>query len=264
MGRRTEHISRLMGLRLTVALQLFAAVAAANETPSPVTAYLAAVAQTLPGPAAEALPRIIGDEGRRLLAARGYLRAGSGLATRWSWSEAQIAGYQTSEQYRAALSEVEKVRARFAERNPGFELYVNTQVRSLDVQLARWNDNGSVAAAGQALLRDAERQLGAGYALPPDAAAVQRFARWLRGWIPPIPVTLAAPGLSAHGQGYAFDFQVQQGDRIVAGTDSTAIAGDWDAAGWAAKLAAAVAAASPHFSGPLAAPYEPWHYVYAP
>lgn len=76
--------------------------------------------------------------------------------------------------------------------------------------------------------------------------------------------TVAAPGLSPHGQMRAVDFQVHQGDRIVAGPRTATIAADWDAAGWSAKLDAAVRAAGNRFIGPLASPREPWHFTYSP
>jgi hypothetical protein len=76
--------------------------------------------------------------------------------------------------------------------------------------------------------------------------------------------TVAAPGLSPHGQMRAVDFQVHQGDRIVAGPTTATMTADWDAAGWAARLDAAVRAASNRFVGPLASPREPWHYTFSP
>jgi hypothetical protein len=39
---------------------------------------------------------------------------------------------------------------------------------------------------------------------------------------------------------------------------------DWEAAGWAAELDAAVRAASDRFAGPLAYPPAPWHHTYLP
>ena len=79
----------------------------------------------------------------------------------------------------------------------------------------------------------------------------------------PVP-TLAAPGLSPHGRMRAVDFQVESSRRIVAGTDSTAIASEWIAAGWKARLQAAIVAADVGFHGPLAMPDEPWHYDFRP
>ena len=76
--------------------------------------------------------------------------------------------------------------------------------------------------------------------------------------------TIAAPGLSLHGQMRAVDFQVHQPGRVVAGPSTATIATDWAAAGWAAKLDAAVREASERFVGPQASPPAPWHYTYVP
>ena len=79
----------------------------------------------------------------------------------------------------------------------------------------------------------------------------------------PVPTpTIAAPGLSLHGQMRAIDFQVHQGGQVVAGSSTATIATDWVAAGWAAKLDTAVRAASDRFVGPQAIPPAPWHYTY--
>jgi len=234
--------------------------AAADDAPR-LPVYLDAVSARLPDLVRPALARIAGD-GRKLLAARAYLRAGAGIAERWSWTDEQIARYQNSDEYRAALTEIDKIKARFAELNPGYTLYVNTDVRSLDLQIVRWNENASVGGAADALSQDAMRVL-ATYPARPGRAAVQRFIGWLESWRPPTSPTLAAPGLSPHGRSRAFDFQIQQEATLVAGTDSTIIATVWDSGGWTQKLAAAVAV-SPHFRGPLSSPREPWHYEYVP
>jgi hypothetical protein len=44
------------------------------------------------------------------------------------------------------------VRQAFEAANPGYTLFVNSQVRSLDIQLQHWNENRSVAEAGNQLL----------------------------------------------------------------------------------------------------------------
>jgi hypothetical protein len=62
----------------------------------------------------------------------------------------------------------------------------------------------------------------------------------------------------------AIDFQVHQGGRVVAGPTTATIATDWAAAGWAAKLDAAVREASKKLVGPQASPPAPWHYTYVP
>jgi hypothetical protein len=65
-----------------------------------------------------------------------------------------------------------------------------------------------------------------------------------------------------HGQSRAIDFQIMKDGKIVAATEVGAVASQWDAPGWTRRLKEAIAAASPRFKGPLAAPNEPWHYEY--
>jgi len=209
----------------------------------------------------EALLRIP-EEPRRLLALRGYLRAGRGASGRWAWSRAQIEAYERSPEYAAALAEIEKVNGEFAASNPGYTLRVNTQVRSLDEQLSKWNENDSVKRAGEELFTRALTEISTtSYAEPPGAGEVERFERFLRGADTGTTPTLAVPGLSPHGQARAFDFQVMRGGALVAGPSSPS---GWDAAGWTAKLQEAVGRASTKFTGPLASPREPWHYDYRP
>jgi hypothetical protein len=208
---------------------------------------------------AGSLSRISGLE-RRLLALRSYLRAGDTLPARWSWSEAEIRAYEQSQEFRDAQAELDRVIEAFAAAFPGYTLYVNRQVRSLDVQIERWNTNRSVEEAAQALLSELRQAR-------PDRS-VGRDGEWLRrkltDWTPTVPVTLAAPGLSAHGQSRAFDFQVERGGTLVAGTEAERAAQDWDAAGWTERLKEVIARASTHLRGPLVTPREPWHYVYEP
>ncbi|WP_133122803.1 hypothetical protein [Zhengella mangrovi] len=223
-----------------------------------VSAYLSDLA---PPPAARALEAIDGP-GRKLLALRSYLRAGPGLAGRWSWTEAEIRAFQGSPEQKAMLAAVAAVKARFAEDNPGYELYVNTRIRSLDVQIGRWNENGSVEqAAGDiyAAWTDAFGLDGDGPM--PDFEA---SAAWLKSYRPPERAHVAAPGLTAHGQGHAIDFQVMKDGTIIAGADSGQVETVWRADGWDRKLKQAMDAAGPSFSGPLTSPDEPWHYSYDP
>ncbi len=72
----------------------------------------------------------------------------------------------------------------------------------------------------------------------------------------PVP-TLAAPGLSPHGRMRAIDFQVESAGRIVAGTESEAIAPEWIVAGWKARLQDAIADSNAGFRGPLASLTSP-------
>lgn len=257
----------ISGLTLARALALSVLCAilpadAATERDARVERYLAAVAADLPLDARAVLPSI-DNAPRRLLAVRGYLRAGEKLATRWSWSAQQIAIYETTDEYRELLAEVEHVQARFESGNPGYSLYANTQTRSLDLQLQRWNENTSVGAIARVLHQAVGDELRAGgYPQHANAAAAQKLAEFVRSWRPPRAIPLAAPGLSLHGQSRAIDFQVVKGDAVIAGTKIADVARVWERQGWARKLNAAVAGS--RFAGPLQSPNEPWHYEYVP
>lgn len=223
--------------------------------------YVRAAAADLAPEQREALGHVNTDA-RRVLALRGYLRAGREAASRWAWSRERIESYEKSPEYAAALAEVEKVRREFEGANPGYTLRVNTQVRSLDEQLSKWNENDSVARAGEELLGRAREELaGSSYAAAPAAADVQRFEGFLRGSATRVTPTLAVPGLSPHGQSRAFDFQVMRGSQLIAAPSAPDA---WDTAGWTEKVRTAVMHASTKFSGPLASPREPWHYDYRP
>jgi hypothetical protein len=244
------------------------ASAAASPSTSPsspepggrLEAYVRAASAALPTEQREALGRVEG-EGRRLLALRGYLRAGAGAAARWAWSREQIESYEKSAEYAAALSEIERVRRAFEGANPGYTLRVNTKARSLDEQLDKWNETDSVGRAGDELLARARAEVASSYGDGAEAADVRRFEGFLRGASTRVTPTLAVPGLSPHGQARAFDFQVMRGGQLVAGPSSPSA---WDSAGWTAKLQEAVRAAGTKFSGPLDSPREPWHYEYRP
>ena len=66
------------------------------------------------------------------------------------------------------------------------------------------------------------------YDAMPSQEALKAF---LSGYRPVPTPTIAAPGLSLHGQMRAIDFQVHQGGRVVAGPNTATIATDWTAAG---------------------------------
>ena len=237
------------------------ATTAAAEAGDKLETYVRAVAAGLAPEQREALGRVEG-EGRRLLALRGYLRAGGDVSSRWAWSRAHIESYERSPEYAAALAEIGNVRRAFEEANPGYTLRVNTQVRSLDEQLSKWNEADSVARAGEELLERARAEVAAAaYGEGAEASDARRFETFLRGAPTRVTPTLAVPGLSPHGQARAFDFQVMRGGQLIAGPSS---ASAWDAAGWTAKLQEAVGRASARFKGPLASPREPWHYDYRP
>jgi hypothetical protein len=222
-------------------------------------AWIAQASAGLQPPVIDALNLIVGFD-RRLLALRSYLRAGDALSARWSWSQEQLSLYPSTPEGKAAAVDIDAVAAAFMAANPDFSLHVNRQLRSLELQIAHWNENGSVGTTAAALVADLERRFSDnGASLDGD-----ELRRALIKWQPKSAAALAAPGLSAHGQGRAFDFQVEHHGQIVAGTEATTAHRQWDGAGWTEKLHAAVGVAGNHFVGPIQSPYEPWHYAYAP
>lgn len=256
MSERSRAFAIAGALLWLVPAGALAEVGPALQTgePSSLELCLQTAASRAPMQAQDALMRIDGLP-RKLLALRSYLRADKALALRWSWTEEQIQAYRASPEYEQATRQIVRVQQRFAELNPGYQLFVNLEVRSLDLQIERWNTNASVGTAAQRLLG------AAAVACKPGA---EGFANWLAAWQPWPPPNLAAPGLSPHGQARAFDFQIKRGELLVAGTDSRRIAQDWTRPGWTERLKRAVNEASPAFVGPLAAPNEPWHYSYTP
>ncbi len=224
--------------------------------------YRDALASDLPAPAQSALLRIDGTA-RQLLALRAYVRAGDRLLDRWSWSEDQIESFEKTAAYSEVMAEVARVQTRFEAENPGYTLYANTDVRSLDTQIERWNTNASVQRAARAIQRAVSKELlKSHYSDPPSAAAIDRFHAFLQRWRPPSAPTLAAPGLSLHGQLRAIDFAVYKDGKVVAPTTLTLADEAWERDGWSAKLKRATLGT--RFEGPLTVPNEPWHYEYAP
>lgn len=205
----------------------------------------------------------IPDTGRRLLALRSYVRAGSRLPERWSWTEEQIAAFQGSTEQKVLLDEVAAVSARFAQSNPGYAIYANTKVRSLDVQVVNWNRNDSVGAAAEEILAAWTEAFGSATEWP-EGMTEEKVRRWLSGFSGHRQSNIAAPGLTPHGQAHAIDFQVMKDGAIIAGADSRQIETVWRAEKWDVRLKDAMTAAGPSFSGPLTSPDEPWHYNYAP
>lgn len=246
--------ARRLSFTLVFTLVSGAAGAAAADTPFP--------AELAPPPSAEALAKIP-DFGRKLLALRSYLRAGSRLPDRWSWSAAQIAAFEKTPEHEALAAEVAAVGAHFAACNHGYTLYVHAKVRSLDVQIEHWNSNESVGVAageiGEAWAAKFGAQDGAA-----DKNELAEMQRWLVSFKGSRQANIAAPGLSLHGRARAIDFQIQSGGKIVAAADSRQIEPVWRAEQWDRRLLASVVAAGPSFFGPLTSPDEPWHFDYDP
>jgi hypothetical protein len=217
------------------------------------TGYVTSISAHIDPRPAEVISRIAGT-GRQLLALRSYLRAGARLPERWTWSPEQIVAFEGSPEQRDLQLEIDRVRTAFVAANPGFELYVNPQVRSLDTQIEHWNSNESVTAAAEETLAAAQALIASpGFPTDQPERAREALKALLMGHTPIPTPTIAAPG-----------FQVHQGGRVVAGPNASSIAADWNTAGWAAKLDVAVREASRKFVGPLASPREPWHYTYTP
>ncbi|MGB3502663.1 MAG: hypothetical protein WBA44_13645 [Mesorhizobium sp.] len=233
---------------------LLAMIASSAQAETPVEALSADIA-----PRAREVLTQIPDNGRKLLALRSYLRSHGSINKRWSWTQAEIDAYLKSDPYVTAMAAVAAVIKAFEVKNPGHTLRVNTDIRSLDEQIGKWNSNGSVSAAGAAL-DGAYKTWIAGN---PKANA-EALGAFLKGWQPGTTVMLAAPGLTAHGRGEAFDFQVLKDGKVVAGADSGSISGQWRDGGWSARLQEAVKLSTMPFDGPLKDPDEPWHYDYNP
>lgn len=237
---------------------------AAAPDATPLQSYIASISAQLDPRVAQTLAQLDGS-GRQLLALRSYLRSAPHLAERWSWTEEQIQAFEGSAEQRDLLQEIDRIRTVFVAANPGFELYVNPQVRSLDVQIRHWNSNESVKAAADEILAAAQALVASpGFPAHRPEQARQAFTTFLSNHRPVPSPTIAAPGLSLHGQMRAIDFQVHQDGRVVAGPSTATIATDWVAAGWAAKLDAAVREGSDRLVGPQATPPAPWHYTYVP
>jgi hypothetical protein len=213
----------------------------------------------LPPAVIGALHRIVGVD-RRLLALRAYLRAGDALSERWSWTQERLSAYPSTPEGRAAAYEINAVVAAFATTNPGFTLQVNRQPRSLDVQITHWNEDESVGKTAATLRIALERR----FTVKGTPLNTDELRTALIEWLPESAAALAAPGLSAHGQGRAFDFQVTHRGQVIAATNVASAHRQWDEAGWTQKLRAAVSIAGSRFVGPLQSPYEPWHYAYTP
>jgi hypothetical protein len=222
--------------------------------------HLNAVSRTLNPPVQATLEQIPALD-RRLLALRAYVRAGSTVESRWSWTKDEIRTYQGSDDYRQLIEDLAKVSETFERQNPGYTLFANTEVRSLDVQIERWNSNPRVGTTA-ANLRAATLGMLERAPVRPSAASLQEFKSFLASWRPSPVSPLAAPGLSMHGRMRAVDFQIMRNGRIVAATEVGAVASQWEAPGWARKLKQAVVSAGVGFEGPLKSPNEPWHYEY--
>jgi len=240
------------------------AFATASHARDTVEEYLAALRAGLDSRVVETLGAI-DRTGRQLLAVRAYLRHEAQLEQRWSWNDAQIAAYANSPEKQRLDTAIARVRCSFERGNPGHTLFVNETVRSLDQQIEKWNRSETIKRAADHMLETIRAEV-ASQSLPrarsPEGVAA--FRNLLVTFKPDPTPTLAAPGLSLHGRMQAVDFQVMAGTRLVAGTEVSSVAENWEASGWKGKLQAAVGDANAGFVGPLKNPNEPWHYDFRP
>lgn len=227
---------------------------------STLATHLEATSATLDRRAAAALRRIDWPD-RRLLALRSYLRSAHQIDERWSWTRAELAAAEGSQAQAQLVATVSQVRCVFEARHPGYTLYANPEVRSLEAQLQAWNENASVARAAARMQSNVARAVARpGFPRPGTAAGRAAFRALLVQYRPsPVP-TLAAPGLSRHGRMQAIDFQVRRGAQTVAAPRASTAAGVWHAGGWSARLAESIRLSGVALTGPLRSPDEPWHY----
>jgi hypothetical protein len=254
---------RTFGMMILLAVSSHAAGALAQDVGA-LERHLQALAAQLDPRAISALAAIDGT-GRRLLAARSYQRSAAHLTERWSWSESEVAAFNLSPGRAQLDAAIHRVRCEFGNANPGHTLFVNPAFRSLEVQIRNWNGNESVSAASNSMadvLRAAVET--PDFPAPGSPEGIRRFRQMLDSYRPEPAPTIAAPGLSLHGQMHAIDFQVQANGSTIAGPSTRSIERDWERAGWTTRLRSAVTAAGVGFAGPLHDPYEPWHYDFRP
>jgi hypothetical protein len=260
--RRMTRVVKSLAWLLVGSLAGGAGTMAAPERPT-LSAHLEATSRTIDPRAAAALRHIDGPD-RRLLALRSYLRSARQIEERWSWSRAELAAAEGSQAQARYVAAVAQVRCVFEARHPGYTLYANPEVRSLEVQLQAWNDNASVGRAAARMQADLARAVARpGFPRPGTPAGHDAFRALLVNYRPSPAPTLAAPGLSRHGRMQAIDFQVRRGARTVAAPRASTVASDWHAGGWSARLAEAISLADVGLTGPLRSPDEPWHYELA-
>ena len=151
MVEKTTRIWQATIAALLPALTAVGLARAAAPDTDPLSSYVTAISAQLDPRVAQTLVQLVGTD-RQLLALRSYLRSAPHLAERWSWTQEQIEAFEGSPEQRDLQQEIDRVRTAFVAANPGFELYVNSQVRSLDVQVEHWNSNESVKAAAREIL----------------------------------------------------------------------------------------------------------------
>ena len=254
----------MRALLLLAACALCGIVAPRSQAGDTVEDYLRVLSAGLDSRVSATLGAIDGT-GRQLLALRSYVRSSEQLDERWSWNEAEIAAYASSPEKQQLDAAIAQVRSCFESANPGFTLYVNDNIRSLDQQIEKWNRSDTIMQSAHNMLESIRAEV-ARTAFPRanSPEGMSAFRNLLVSFKPSPTPSLAAPGLSRHGRMQAVDFQVMSGNRLVAGTEISSVVETWESSGWKLKLQSAIKEANAGFVGPLKNPDEPWHYDFRP
>jgi len=228
------------------------------------------------------------NEGRRLLALRGYLKYPQlnrgEMADNWAWTDEKEQTFNRSPQKTEFDDEVAKVKREFRRLMPGYYLTGEVKARSLETQIRLWNSNKPMKDIVPVLKRKALHEIARSsgdrtnpspiYADDPSAADLERFRTWLAQDGLVASPTNATPGLSDHGQAKAIDFSVwkkgatrkdkgvtiTEKDSQVAGQNSKTMQTVWKDPGFSDALKNA--SLGTKLTGPLAAPPEDWHYTF--
>lgn len=207
---------------------------------------------------------------RKLLAARQYIRftdvQKKKIWESWAWSDAEIEQWYKSDAFKRASGLIDAVKAKFKSANKGYKLRVSKKVRTVERQIHYWNISDQVLRLGMELKEKVSKEIDkSGYAETAGQADAEKLRKYLANVSVSEKLLLAVPGLSDHGHGNAYDFVVEEtsSGKTMAGASGAWIS-TWDGPhGWTQKLKDAVLAAGEgNFKGPLASPYEPWHYEY--
>ncbi|MFO0946285.1 MAG: hypothetical protein U1D30_10110 [Planctomycetota bacterium] len=206
---------------------------------------------------------------RKLLAARQYVRytdvSKKKIWENWAWSDSQIEEWYKSDAYKKASKLIDNIKAKFNATNTGYKLLVSKKVRTLEEQLYLWRISDQVLSLGIELKEKVSKEIDkSGYSETAGKDDAEKFRKFLAKVSLKSKLMLAAPGLSDHGHGNAYDFVIEDKSGKRMASASGAWISTWDGPhGWTQKLKDAVnAAGEGRFKGPLASPYEPWHYEY--
>jgi hypothetical protein len=207
---------------------------------------------------------------RKILAIWAYKRFAhkKDLATYWTWDQARIDEFESSDEHKPVDAAVAAVRKEFSAIKSGYKLSGSAHPRPLSEQIHYWKIRESVGKSANSLVSKLDFEL-RGDEYTEDYAGYDKFCyllavRWAGGVIK--EPTNAVPGLSSHGQMRAIDFHVKHEGKKVATSGG---ADNWRTSGFDDVLRKSVKQVNQKygrtvFDGPLKSPDEPWHYTYIP